>query len=222
MDNKRNILLDTLSFRYACKKFDPNKLISDEDFKSILTAGQLAPTSFGFEPWHALVIQDPKLREKLYPFVWGGQAGLSGASHFVILLARKKTDLLATSDYITHMMEEIQKLPPDITKYKRNIFKKFQEEDFNIMETDRAAFDWSCKQTYIVLANMLTAAAFLGIDSCPIEGFSTVAVNKTLIDEGLLDPTHFSVAVMAAFGYRDEIPKHTKTRQALTDLVTFK
>lgn len=220
MSNRNKLIIDAFNFRHACKSFDAAKTISPENFSTILEAGRLSPSSFGFEPWKFLVVQDPKLREKLFPFAWGAQKSLSGASHFVIILARKKIDLLADAAYITRIMTDIQHLSSEIAENKRAAFASFQKNDFNLLESDRAIFDWASKQTYIALGNMLTAAAFLNIDSCPIEGFKPKGVEDVLIKESLLDAEHFGVSVMAGFGYRAAEP-HAKTRQSIDDIVQW-
>lgn len=97
---------------------------------------------------------------------------------------------------------------------------KIFKNDFKLLESDRAMFDWGCKQTYIALGNMMTAAAFIGIDSCPIEGFNREKVEKILEKEGLLDREKFGVSCMAAFGYRQKEPR-PKTRPDLKDLVQW-
>lgn len=221
MNNKNNEILDVFRFRYACKKFDPTKTISKEDFNTILEAARLSPSSFGFEPWNIIVVQDEELKKKLYPISWGAQNSINGASHLVILLARKHSDLIASSDYLTHIMRDIQKLPDEIIEKKRQAFSKFQQVDFNLLQNERTIFDWACKQTYIAMTNMMTAAAYLGLDSCPIEGFNIEAVDKLLSEEGLLDAEHFGVSVMVGFGYRNE-EQHEKTRQNLDDIVTWR
>ena len=165
-------------------------------------------------------MQDPKLREKLFPVSWGAQNSFNGASHFVILLARKKVDTIYNSEYVTKIMSEVQNLPQNVADGKRSAFESFQKNDFNLLESDRALFDWASKQTYIALANMLTAAAFLQIDSCPIEGFNIEKVEKILKDEGILDIEHFGVSVMASFGYRATEP-YQKTRQPLDSVVQW-
>lgn len=220
MNNKNQQIIDAFQFRHACKKFDSTKVIPTEDFNTILEAGRLSPSSFGFEPWRFLIIQDLKLRKKLFPVSWGAQNSLDGASHFVIILARKKIDTLYNSEYITNIMSEVQKLSNEIADGKRAAFEKFQKNDFNLLETDRALYDWASKQTYIALANMLTTAAFLGIDSCPIEGFNINEVEKILQEEGILDAEHFGVSVMAGFGYRVQEP-YPKTRQTLDNIVQW-
>lgn len=222
MNNNNKMVLDAFQFRHACKKFDPSKVISNDDFTTILEAAHLSPSSFGFEPWKFLVIQDENLKQKLFPVSWGAQNSLNGASHFVIILARKKIDTIYNSEYITKIMSDIQHLAKDVADQRRSKFENFQKNNFNLLENDRALFDWASKQTYIALANMMTAAAFLEIDSCPIEGFSISSVENILEEEGILDTNHFGVSVMASFGYRDESKQpHPKTRQPLEDIVQW-
>ncbi|SMC23475.1 Nitroreductase [Clostridium acidisoli DSM 12555] len=220
MSNKNQLILDAFKFRHACKQFDATKVVSEEDFNTILDAGRLSPSSFGFEPWKFLVVQDPKIKEKLYPVAWGAQNSFNGASHFVILLARKKIDTLYNSDYIMKIMTEVQKLPSNIAQERKGYFENFQRSDFKLLESDRALYDWASKQTYIAMANMLTTAAFLGIDSCPIEGFNIEAVEKILEENNIIDTKHFGVSVMASFGYRKNEP-YPKTRQSIEEVVQF-
>lgn len=65
-------LMAAWEFRYACKEFDPIKKISEEDFHIILEGGRLSPSSFGFEPWEFLVVQNVELRAVIRAFAWGG------------------------------------------------------------------------------------------------------------------------------------------------------
>lgn len=222
MKERNQEILDVFRFRHACKKFDASKKVSSEDFQTILEAARLSPTSFGFEPWKMIVLTDETIRQQLYPLAWGARNSLDGASHFVVLLARKQADTLYSSDYITHIMQDIQKMPPEMMQQRRERYRTFQADDFDLLGNERALFDWACKQTYIVLANMMTAAAYLGIDSCPIEGFHQRNADAVLADAGLFDPEHFGVSVMAGFGYRAEPPHREKTRQPMEDLIIWK
>lgn len=220
MKNKNEQILEVLQFRHACKKFDKSRIVSEEDFNTILEAGRLSPSSYGFEPWKFLVIQDERIKERLYPVAWGAQNSLRGASHFVILLARKNADARYSSDYIWNMMTEVQKLPDNIAEQKRASFENFQKNDFKLLESDRNLYDWASKQTYIALGNMLTTAAFLGIDSCPIEGYNIEAVEKILSEENIIDTEHFGVSVMAGFGYRAK-EQSNKTRRTIDEVVQW-
>lgn len=214
-------ILNAYNYRYATKKFDPNKKVSDADFNTILETGRLSPSSFGFEPWKFLIIEKQSIKDKLFPVSWGAQNSLNGASHFVIILARKKVDTVADADYITHIMKDIKHMPEDVQNMMRSAYSNFQTNDFKLIDSDRAMFDWASKQTYIALANMMTTAAMLGVDSCPIEGFNIEKVEEILTEEGILDKEHFGVSVMVGFGYRDEEPHREKTRQPMEDIVTW-
>lgn len=208
---KKQDILDAYAFRHATKAFDPTKKITDEDFEFILETGRLSPSSVGYEPWKFLVIQNMEIREKLKEFSFGGQGQLPTASHLVVILARK--DVKAESDYVQNLLKNVKKIPEPIVENMTNAYKNFQEFDLKLYENDRALFDWASKQTYIALGNMLTSAALIGIDSCPMEGFNMDKVTEVLVNEGLLDSEKFGVSVMATFGYRSQEPEFEKSRQ---------
>jgi len=221
MEHTKEEILKAYQFRHACKEFDVNKKVSDEDFHFILETGRLSPSSFGFEPWRFVVIQNQDIRNKLLPVAWGAQKQLPTASHFVVILARKKEDMIYDSSYISNFMKNIQQLPEEVVTMKLGFYKAFQETDFQLLESDRAMFDWASKQTYIALGNMMTAAAQIGIDSCPIEGFHQEKVEAILKEEGIVSGDTFGVSVLVAFGYRAEEPKRDKTRQTMDMVVEW-
>lgn len=213
-------ILNAFHFRHATKDFDPNKKISDEDMHFILETGRLSPSSFGFEPWRFVVVQNPELRQKIKQTAWGAYGKLPDASHFVIILARTKTDTQFNSSYLKDHFRNIAHMPEErLEKYLERI-EEFQKVDFDLLEGDRPLFDWASKQTYIALANMMTSAAQIGIDSCPIEGFDMKKMNKLLSDEGLLENGHFAISVMVAFGYRVNEP-NPKTRRPYDDIIKW-
>ena len=213
-------IIKAYNFRHACKVFDSNKKIPTENFDTILETGRLSPSSFGFEPWKFLVVQNMELREKLLSVTWGAQGTLPTASHFVIVLARKQKSMKYDSAYIRHMMHDIHHLPDESAEGRKAMYKVFQESDFKLMESERAMFDWASRQTYIALGNMMTTAAMLEIDSCPIEGFQTDKLERIMQDEFGVDTTEFGVAAMVAFGYRVE-DQRPKTRQLMNDISTW-
>ena len=211
---------DLLKRRYACRDYDPNRKISDQDFHLILEAGQLAPSSYGFEPWHFLVIESESLKQALAPIALGAQKALASASHFVIILSRTQASLRYDAPYINYMMREVQRLPEDFCEFKQQRFETFQKEDFDLLSTERATFDWASKQSYLALAQMMQVAALRGIDSLAMEGFNRQAVTDLLTEHGLLDPSEWGVSVMVAFGYGlGSVPR--KTRESLDQLVTW-
>lgn len=216
----KNKFLDAMMYRHACKVFDSTKKISEEDFNTILKIGQFSPSSFGMEPWKFVVIQNEKLREKLKTFTWGAQGQLPTASHFMIILSRKKKGMLYGSEYVNHILNDVKQLPADVLELYSQFYEKFQKEDFKLLESDRTLFDWATKQTYIALANMMTGAGYMGIDSCPVEGFDADLTEAFLKEDLKIDTEAFGTAVMVAFGYRKEEPK-AKTRQELEAITAW-
>lgn len=205
MEEIRKQIMETLNFRHACKEFKEGCLIPAEDFTVIMEAARLSPSSFGFEPWKILILQDMRLREKIRPVVWGAQKQLPTASHFLILLARKRGEILPDSEYLWDMMRNVQHLSGEQYAAKKARYENFLKNDFQIWDGEEKMFGWACRQTYIALSNMLTAAAWMKIDSCAIEGFDREKAEQILEKEGFLDREMFGICCMAAFGYRKNV-----------------
>ena len=161
------------------------------------------------------------LREKLKQSVWGGIHALDSASHVVILLARKRADLLPHSDYLHNVMANVHKIPTEGIQLRRDYFANFGEKEWGFLNDDAATFAWSARQCYIALGNMMTTAAALNIDSCAIEGFNLKETSTPLEKENVLDSHHFGLAVMVGFGFAGEPPKHEKTRTPIEKISTF-
>ncbi len=187
-----NPVVEALKFRHACKKFDPEKKISPQDLESILEAAVLSPTSFGMEAWKILVLESDDVREKVRPACWD-QAQVTDSSHVMVILA--KPSLIAPgSDYVQQSFMR-RGLPEDATLAYIDKYKWYMEtEVFPIM----TPYAWCAKQCYIVLANIMTAAAAMGIDTCPMEGFEKQKVEQILE----IDTKEYEVAVLVALGYR--------------------
>lgn len=217
--NKKEVL-DAFKFRHACKEFDPTKKISAEDFEFILETIRLSPSSFGLEPWKFLIVQNQAAREKFLPNTWGGQKQIPTCSHFILCLAKKEHFMKYDSDYVTNFMKNVQKNPEDIIAKRSQFYKNFQESDFDLMDNERALFDWSCKQSYIALGNSMTSAALIGIDSCPIEGFQRKEVEQILAGNFDVDLTKYGLSYMVSFGYRINKPKE-KTRQTIEQITEW-
>lgn len=214
-------IINAFQFRHATKEFDATKKLSEEDIHFILETAHLSPSSFGFEPWHFVVVQNQELRESLKPVAWGAPLKLDTASHFVLGLSMKAPMVKHDADYIMHMMEEVKQLPTEAIEMYSKFYREFQERDFDL-DTDKKLFDWSSKQTYIALGNMMTAAALNGIDSCPIEGFHQENAEVVLKEKFGIDTDQYGLSFMVAFGYRKEAPAHEKSRRSFEDVVTWK
>lgn len=218
MNNK--IIIDAFNFRHACKEFDPERQVSAEDFNTIMEAARLSPSSFGFEPWHFLVVQDPAIREAILPIFWGGQKQIPTSTYFVLTLVKRSCFMRYDSDFIQHMMRDVQQLPEEIVKMKGDFYRDFQEKDFELCKSNEAMDAWSTHQAYIALGNMMTVAALLGIDSCPMEGFKMRETSQFVAEKCGVDLEKYALAYGVAFGYRVNEP-FPKTRQSMDEITTW-
>lgn len=186
-------LLAHLKWRYAVKKFDPNRTVSPEDWATLEQSLILSPSSFGLQPWKFFVVKTPELREKLLEFSWG-QKQVVDASHLVVLGLKLETE----EAYIDKLIDLTASLrgieSADLAPYAK-VIKGFMGR----MTTDDVKA-WAKLQVYIALGQLMTSAAHLGIDACPMEGFMPEKYDEIL---GLTEKG-FSAAVVCPVGYRDE------------------
>ncbi|QLL70948.1 NAD(P)H-dependent oxidoreductase [Lactobacillus sp. 3B(2020)] len=210
----RQHVLAIANQRFATKKFDPSKHIDDEDWQAILQVGRLAPSSYGYEPWRFILLKNKKLKDAIRSFSWGAINSLDGADKILLILVRK--DVSYDADYVKHLVMNIKQKPYSPDSPQSQHFKVFQERDLDI-HTTKERFEWATRQAYIAMANMMTAATELGIDTCPIEGFNYSKMNQFLANHQIMDPEHWQIAVMVSFGYRDQ-PIKPKVRQPLADI----
>ncbi|MGB5792476.1 NAD(P)H-dependent oxidoreductase [Poseidonibacter sp.] len=184
--------LDAMKFRHACKVFDDTKKISNEDLDFILETGRISPSSFGMEPWKFLVVQNEELKAKIRPFCWD-QPQITTCSDLVIILA--KIEDVKVESGIPQKRFARREMPQE----KRDFYIKLYADHLkDTLSSDENIYSWTARQTYLAAANMMTAAASIGIDSCPIEGFEKNNLEKVLE----LDTTKYQVAMVLPFGYR--------------------
>lgn len=213
----REQMLAVFHRRASTRYYDPTKKIADADFDAILEFARLSPSSVGSEPWQLLVIQNPTLRQALKPVSWGMATQVDDCSHLVVILAKKNAR--HDSAFLRESMQRRQITPEQIPTVVEK-YRNFQQNELGIGDDEKLLFEWACRQTYIALGNMLTGAAALGIDSCPIEGFNYQTVNQILADAGLFNSEEWGVSVMATFGYRAREIK-PKARKPIEQMVKW-
>jgi len=198
-----NDLLAALRFRYATKAFDPARKIPAETWNAIEKSLVLAPSSFGLQPWKFLVIDAAEIREKLKAASWN-QPQLTDASHLVVLTAR--TDLTqADIDSWIARLSEIQGTPIEALAGLSGMISSFSS---SMTPAEKQA--WNTRQVYIALGQLMTSAAVLGIDSCPLEGISPADYDTILGLSG----TGYATAVACALGYRSPEDKYAAAPKA--------
>ncbi|MCK9443188.1 MAG: NAD(P)H-dependent oxidoreductase [Tissierellaceae bacterium] len=216
MENVNDYIVDVFKKRYTCKGYDPEKKVSDKDFNTIMEIARLSPSSMGFEPWKFVLLRNKKVLDEIRPIAWGAQAAIDGASHIVLILSRNPKDMEPGSEYLEYIQNEIQNYPPEELAKRKERYKSFQKSDFDL-NTERTLFDWISKQSYIPLANMLTVAAMLGIDSTPMEGFDREKLHEIFSKNGVYDPEHFKISTLIAFGYTNRTHRE-KTRRPMEEV----
>ncbi|WP_214884503.1 MULTISPECIES: NAD(P)H-dependent oxidoreductase [unclassified Exiguobacterium] len=217
---KKKDILEAYRWRQATKAFDADRKIKEEDMEFILETGRLSPSSFGFEPWQFVVVRREDLLQKIKDHAWGAQGQALTASHFVLILARTPKSMRYDADYIRHIVTGVQGRTEEEYAQRVKRVQEFQESDYRLLDDERVFQEWIKRQTYIPLGNMMTAAAQIEIDSCPIEGFNQEEINELLISEGVMERGEWSLSVMVAFGYRarDFAPK---TRRDFNEVVKY-
>lgn len=205
-------LLDALRWRYATKVFDPNRKIPAETWAALEDSLVLSPSSFGLQPYRFLVIQDPALRAQLMPHAWG-QRQVVDASHFVVFAARTEVTEQEIDAFIARAADNRGVAPEALATYRGMMTGMLLSEGFQPMLPH-----WTTRQAYLALGNLLTGAALLGIDTCPMEGFAPAEFDK-LLD---LPAQGLASVVCCALGYRASEDKYAlipKLRFSKTDLV---
>ncbi len=191
-------VLESLKWRYATKIFDPTKKISDADWKSLEEFLILTPSSYGIQPWKFLVIQDSPTRQKLLPISWN-QKQVVDCSHHVVMLAKSDTTEKDVSLFIDRMVE-IRQIPKDSLNFYRDMMLG------DLVKGPRHAWisTWAAHQVYIALGNLMTCAAMMGIDACPMEGIDQAKYDEVLNLKG----TGYQTVVACALGYRSQDDKY--------------
>ena len=206
----QNDFTKAMDFRHACKVFDDTKKISDEEMHYILEAGRKSPSSFGMEAWNFLVITNEELKAKLRPFCWD-QVQITSCSHLVIVLAGIENAKVESGMPKKRFLR--REMPQEKLDFYLDIYAKHLAKT---LSSDENIYAWTARQSYIALGNMMTAAAFIGIDSCPIEGFEKENVEEVLG----LDTSKYQVAVIVPFGYRLN-EQSTQLRLPFDEVVEF-
>lgn len=196
-------LLAALQFRYATKQFDASRVIAADVWETLERSLVLTPSSFGLQPWKFIVVRDPAIRARLLPESWN-QPQVTDASHFVVLAAR--TDLTeADIDAWMDCLAKAQGKSIEAVAPLKGMIEGFAER---MSREERQA--WNIRQVYLALGQLMTAAAVLGIDTCPMEGISASSYDRVLGLEG----SGYATAVACALGYRSADDKYAMAPKA--------
>jgi nitroreductase len=194
-------IIDKLKWRYAVKKFDNNKTISEEKVEILKNAFNLTATSYGLQPIKLVVLQNKEIQEKLVAHSFN-QPQVIDASHLLIICVPKEFTSQEVDKYFD-LVKKIRNTPDEITAP----FKTYMKADIE-KQSDDFLFQWNKNQAYIALGNLLTVCALEGIDSCPMEGFVPEKYDEVLE----LDKNNLRSVLALPIGYRaeDDVMKDMK------------
>ncbi|SUB01301.1 Putative NAD(P)H nitroreductase yfkO [Pannonibacter phragmitetus] len=186
------MLIEKLNWRYATKKMDPSKAVSEDKVERILEAARLAPTSSGLQPFEVIVVTNPEVRARIQEIAWN-QAQVTEGSHLLVFAAWDNY----TADRINMMFDLVNEergfTNEGWENYRQMLLNTYVPRD---AETN---YQHAARQAYIAFGIALAAAAFEGVDSTPMEGFDADKLDEIL---GLRAKGLRSVTILP-LGYRD-------------------
>ncbi len=208
------MLFEKLNWRYATKKMNPEKKVSDDKVEKIIEAVRLAPTSSGLQPFEIIVVTDPDVRAKIRAAAWD-QAQITGGSHLLVFAAWDDYTEDRINAMFDHVNEERGGTNEGWEAYRQKLLAGYVPRDAEVN------YQHAARQAYISMGLALTAAAFEAVDSTPMEGFDPDQVDEIL---GLRDRGLRSVTLMP-LGYRDAendwLANLKKVRRPKEDFVSF-
>ena len=204
-------IIDSLKWRYAVKKFDTNKELSEIQIETLKEAFNLTATSYGLQPLKLVIIKNKKIQEKLVPFSWNQQQILQ-ASHLLVICVKDNYTTKEVENYF-NLVQKIRNTPDEVI----NPFKKFLTAEI-AKKTQEELYVSNKNQAYIALGNLLTVCASQEIDSCPMEGFTPDKYDEILD----LTKDNLKSVLVLPVGFRasdDYMKDLTKVRKNISDSI---
>lgn len=197
-------VIEALNWRYAVRKFSPQR-IDDKKIQKLLTATRLSATSYGLQPYRMIMVDDKSVRNKLFQYSLG-QKKVVDCSHLIVFAAQ--TDISeAVVDRYVHSVAKTREISVDELKDMADHMKSV----FASMNSEKRR-EWAHQQVHIALGTLLTAAAMMQIDSCPMTGIEHAGYDEVL---GLSN-IGLETSVICALGVR-----HPEDRNALLKKVRY-
>jgi len=196
-------LLSALNWRYAVKKFDDSKKLSTAQWDTLQEALVLTPSSYGLQPWRFIVVTNPEVRKQLTPASWG-QPQVEDCSHFVVFAAKNNMTLEDVNSYVALIAKVRGVSAESLAGYRDMMVGGVTGQ------SAEASHVWASKQCYIALGNLMTSAAAIGVDVCPMEGIEATKYNQILQTDKL---GGYSVVVAAAVGFRSAEDGYAKAKK---------
>jgi len=204
-------IIESLKWRYACKKFDPNKKLSDVQIETLKNAFNLTPTSFGLQPVKMIIIKDQELKDKIFQHSFF-QEQVTTCSHLLVICIDTVVNEKTIDKYFDY-----EKKVRGTSEEVVGTFRKQLKDMYGSMSPETIEKS-SVFQTYIILGNLMTVCAAEKIDNCPMEGFIPAEIDKILN----LKEKNLKSVLMLPVGFRAEddiMNSMKKVRKPLEDII---
>ncbi|WP_026475462.1 NAD(P)H-dependent oxidoreductase [Alkaliflexus imshenetskii] len=204
---------EAYAWRYATKRFDATRKLSKEQLDKLLSAAQMAPSSYGLQPFEIMVVEKDDLRKQLQEAAYG-QPQLTEASHVIVFAANKKVHEALIDSFVQRVAKTRGQSTESLQDFRNMMVGSVSGK------TEQERFQWAARQAYIALGFLLSTAAIEGIDACPMEGFNNAEFDKLLN----LEQKGLHSVVMATVGFRSTDDKYaalSKVRKTVDELYTF-
>jgi len=204
-------IINSLQWRYACKKFDDKKLVSEEKIDILKETFNLTATSFGLQPIKMGILKNKEVQKQLVAHSFGQQQ-VANASHILVICIDEDTTLQDIDDYFDSEKEIRGTSEEVIASFRK--FLKDSYADKSLEEKQQSAI----YQAYIALGNLMTVCAVEQIDACPMEGFIPEKIDEVL----KLGKRKLKSVLLLPIGYRakdDFMSKLKKVRKPITETV---
>lgn len=189
-----NSLLERLRWRYAVKKFDSSRKLTTEDWAALRQALVLTPSSYGLQPWQFILVQDATVRRRLTPASWN-QSQVEDCSHYVVFCRLRRFSEEHIDRYVKRIASVRNQSLDQLGSYR-----KMMVQDLIVAGRSKTIEQWASNQVYIALGNLMTSAAVMGIDTCPMEGIVPDEYDAILG----LENENLRSLVACAVGYRSD------------------
>ena len=172
--------VDAATSRYTTKSYDTSRKISDEDAAAIRKLLRFSPSSTNIQPWHFILAstEDGKARvakgaEGDYSF---NAPKITEASHVVVFASR--TEL--PEEYRKHVtdVEEADGRYASDPETLREQTHGVRDMFINLNDDAGNLENWCALQTYLNIGQFMLGVASMGIDTTPMEGIDTAALDK--------------------------------------------
>lgn len=203
--------IEALRWRYATKKFDENRILSEDKIEILKHAFNLTATSYGLQPIKMVIVHNKKVQAKLVEHSFN-QKQVASASHVLVLCIEREINEKFIENYFNYV-QKIRATPNEIL----SPFKDFLIDDFKSKHMDEIA-SWATNQAFLAMGTLLTVAATEAIDACPMEGFEPDKYDEVLG----LDKLNLRSVLVLPVGFRakdDMFSEFKKVRRPLSDMV---